>query len=45
MAVLRPYQTYNFNYPDNQTEMLEGEINPEQPELREEKSVFKAFAY
>ena len=33
MAVLDPIKLTITNYPDNQTEMLEGEINPEQPEL------------
>ena len=33
MGVLDPVKLTITNYPDNKTEMLEGEINPEQPEL------------
>ncbi len=33
MAVLRPLKVVITNYPENQVEMLEAEINPENPEM------------
>ena len=45
MAVLNPIKLTILNYPDAQTEILEGEINPEQPELGNRKIPFSKQLY
>jgi glutaminyl-tRNA synthetase len=45
MGVLDPIKLTITNYPDNQTEMLEGEINPEQPELGKRTFPFSKHLY
>jgi glutaminyl-tRNA synthetase len=45
MAVLNPIKLTILNYPEAQTEILEGEINPEQPELGNRKIPFSKQLY
>jgi glutaminyl-tRNA synthetase len=45
MAVLNPIKLTVFNYPDDRTEILEGEINPEQPEQGTRKIPFSKHLY
>ncbi len=45
MAVLNPVRVIIKNYPDNQDEILEGEINPEKPELGKRKIPFSKELY
>ena len=45
MAVLNPIKLTILNYPEAQTETLEGEINPEQPELGNRKIPFSKQLY
>ena len=45
MAVLNPVRLIIKNYPDNQDEILEGEINPEKPELGKRKIPFSKELY
>lgn len=45
MAVLNPVKLTITNYPDDQTETLLGEINPEQPELGTRKIPFSKHLY
>lgn len=45
MAVLNPIRLIIKNYPDNQDEILEGEINPENPELGKRKMPFSKELY
>ena len=45
MAVLNPIKLTILNYPEAQTETLEGEINPEQPELGNRKIPFSKHLY
>jgi glutaminyl-tRNA synthetase len=45
MAVLNPVKITILNYPDEASETLEGEINPEQPELGTRKMPFSKYLY
>jgi len=45
MAVLNPVRLIIKNYPENQDEILEGEINPEKPELGKRKMPFSKELY
>ena len=45
MAVLNPVKLIIKNYPDNKEEILEGEINPEKPELGKRKIQFSKELY
>ena len=45
MAVLNPVKLIIKNYPDNNEEILEGEINPEKPELGMRKIPFSKELY
>ena len=45
MAVLDPVKLTISNYPDGQEELLEGEINPEQPELGSRTIPFSKHLY
>jgi len=45
MAVLNPVKLIIKNYPDNNEEILEGEINPEKPELGNRKIPFSKELY
>jgi glutaminyl-tRNA synthetase len=45
MAVLNPVKLTILNYPDETSETLEGEINPEQPELGTRKMPFSKYLY
>ena len=45
MAVLNPVRLIIKNYPENQDEILEGEINPEKPELGKRKIPFSKELY
>ena len=45
MAVLNPVKLTILNYPDEASETLEGEINPEQPELGTRKMPFSKYLY
>lgn len=45
MAVLRPLKVVITNYPENQEEMLEAEINPENPEMGIRKIPFSREIY
>jgi len=45
MAVLNPVKLIIKNYPDNNEEILEGEINPEKPELGKRKIQFSKELY
>jgi len=45
MAVLNPIKLTILNYPEAQTETLDGEINPEQPELGNRKIPFSKQLY
>lgn len=45
MAVLRPLKVVITNYPENQEEMLEAEINPENPEMGTRKIPFSREIY
>ncbi|MGA1029337.1 MAG: glutamine--tRNA ligase, partial [Flavobacteriaceae bacterium] len=44
-AVLNPVRLVLTNYPEGQTEMLEGEINPEKPELGTRQIPFSKVLY
>ena len=45
MAVLNPVKLIIINYPENSDEILEGEINPEKPELGKRKIPFSRELY
>ena len=45
MAVLNPVKLTISNYPEGETENLEGEINPEQPELGTRSLLFSKHLY
>ena len=45
MAVLNPVKLTIINYPENSDEILEGEINPEKPELGKRKIPFSRELY
>jgi len=45
MVVLNPVKLTIFNYPEGETEQLEGEINPEQPELGTRNLPFSKHLY
>jgi len=45
MAVLRPLKVVITNYPEGQTEMLEAEINPENPEMGSRQISFSREIY
>ena len=45
MGVLNPVKLTITNYPENQTEILEGDINPEKPDLGTRKFPFSKYLY
>ena len=45
MAVLNPVKLIIINYPENSDEILEGEVNPEKPELGKRKIPFSRELY
>jgi glutaminyl-tRNA synthetase len=45
LAVLNPVKLTISNYPEGETEQLEGEINPEQPELGTRNLPFSKYLY